>query len=87
MHLKTLSLDAPFIAENGAAIVFREDDERFDFFQILERATLASRGESSPGTELSHLLAFKYAYCPEAIDIVSGDTEALTHYRTERGIA
>ena len=79
VHLQeALSLDAPFIAENGAAIVFREDDERFDFSKHSSEQLASGRRIITLGTELSHLLAFKYAYCPEAIDIVSGDTEALT---------
>ena len=79
MHLQeALSLDAPFIAENGAVIVFREDDERFDFSKHSSEKLAGGKRVISLGTELSHLLAFKYAYCPEAIDIVSGDSEALT---------
>ena len=79
MHLQeALSLDAPFVAENGAAIVFREDDERFDFSKHSSEQLAGGKRVITLGTELSHLLAFKYAYCPEAIDIVSGDGEALT---------
>ena len=79
LHLQeALSLDAPFIAENGAAIVFREDDERFDFSKHSSEQLAGGKRIITLGTELSHLLAFKYAYCPEAIDIVSGDSEALT---------
>ncbi len=79
VHLQeALSLDAPFIAENGAAIVFREDDERFDFSKHSSEQLASGKRIITLGTELSHLLAFKYAYCPEAIDIVSGDSEALT---------
>ena len=78
VHLqKALALDAPFIAENGAAIVFREDDERFDFSKHSSEQLAGGKRIITLGTELSHLLAFKYAYCPEAIDIVSGDSEAL----------
>ena len=79
LHLQeALSLDAPFIAENGAAIVFRENDERFDFSKHSSEQLASGQRIITLGTELSHLLAFKYAYCPEAIDIVSGDSEALT---------
>ena len=48
VHLQeALSLDAPFIAENGSAIVFREDDERFDFSKHSSEQ-LAMGSESLP---------------------------------------
>ena len=79
LHLQeALSLDAPFIAENGAAIVFREDDDRFDFSKHSSERLVGGKRVISLGIEISHLLAFKYAYCPEAIDIVSGDSGELT---------
>ncbi len=74
---RQLASSAPMIVENGGGILFQPDDPQFDFSKLSSEVWSDGWRLIRLGCDLSQLLAFKYAFCPETADLVSSSVEEM----------